>query len=537
MPRMTSWLRGALGVGLSVAVAVGCGDDTKGPTTSSPAAEAGAAGQSEEPGAAGMPSLPPGGSGSGTGGEAGAAGVTHVDLASYCQLVSKAHYAWLSYCEGAAQYPEAGAGDFVEKARTRCLRARSSVDAGRLAFDEDAARACVLAIDVENCSGFDFIAGLAECQGVFTPLAELGDECFADWTHSIITGGAASECSNGYCATSDKCPGECVAFISDGEPCALSSECHPDSYCGDEGCTPRKANFGECSGDACQRGSSCVYPPNQMFGICMDRSTAEQACSESEPCSAGFYCIAGACRSKVGTGEPCLLSRNCLDGERCLERNGAGPTCGPPGDDGVPCLALEDCAATHYCPISAPRECTARVALGEPCLPGQCVAGAWCNSEAGECQAQGGEGDSCLVGGSPAGTQACQPPLYCMGNGECRGVGGEGDPCNTTEVGSCTTGLFCSRADFTCHPAGAEGELCNPFSPVSCAAELGCLCSDPACEPDGADPKIEDSFHTCLPRRATGEQCFRDEECAIGSSCLGGAAGVCSPDPVECLPE
>ncbi len=535
MARMTSWLRVALGVGLVVAAAAACGDDP--PRRPGTNAEAGAAGQTSEPGTAGTPGVTtPGGAGN----EAGGPGIVipdTVDVPAYCDLVAEAYSTWLANCYGSAQYPAADAADLIEETRLNCLRTQASVDAGRLAFDEDAARVCLTAMDVDNCDGFDFIAGLADCQNVFAPLAEIGDDCFPAATSSFAVGGARSECLNGYCATTNEmCPGACTAFKENADPCVASVECGPERYCTDEGCAPRKAAFGECSGDACELGLTCVYPPAAMLGLCVQRSTVGQACSEEEQCSTGFYCIEGTCHSKVATGEACEVSRNCADGERCLDRDGSGPTCGPPGSDDVPCLEPSDCLATHYCPISAMRVCTPRVAIGQPCTSGQCETDAWCNSETGECQAQGGEGDSCSVGGFPAGSLACQPPLDCMGDGACHGTGGDGDPCNPGSAESCEAGLFCSRADFTCQPAGAMGDLCNPFSPVSCAGDLGCLCDDPACEPDAADPMVEDSLHTCAPRRATGEPCFTDYECAEGSSCLGGAAAVCDPDPIECLP-
>lgn len=531
---MLTWRGAALGIGLCVGFAAACGDDPA--KRSAPGAEAGAAGQAGEPSSAGGGPAP-GASGSGAGGEGGGAPRLRVELATYCQTIGESYAAWLSFCYGTDIYPEAEAAEFAADTETRCLAAAPEVEAGRLAFDGLAAGTCVETIDTTNCDGFTFVEGTVECRDVFSGLVGPGDPCYPGAAQHFSS--ARDECAQGYCDVSGQaCPGECVALIEDDEACLTSQQCAADSFCAEGLCTPRPALGEVCSGDACPIDASCVSAPGATEGVCVARSQAGQPCDEAEPCSSGFQCLDGECRSKVATGESCTFRWNCAEGERCLDRDGEGRTCGEPGGSNVPCEQPADCVQDHYCGFAEPKLCLPRVALRAPCTAeGQCTLGAWCNLEIGECQAGGGEGESCLMNGFPSSApHACIAGLRCMTNGECHTVGSEDGPCNTTNAVTCEEGLYCSRVDFTCQPPAEQGEPCNPYSVVSCSAGLACLCDDPACENYGGDPRVSDALHTCLPRRADGDPCWSTLECAIGSSCLG-TPGECVPDPKPCLPE
>ena len=520
---MLTWRGVALGVGVCVGLVAACGDDPTKRTARG--TEAGAGGGGDEPAAAGAGAAP-----SGAGGEGGGAVQASVDLATYCQTIGEQYSVWLTFCYGVEAYPVAEQAEFAANIEERCSLAEEGVAAGRLAFDGVAAAACLATIDTMNCDGFTFVETREECRDVVTGLVAVGDPCYSGPPNFAV---ASSECSGGYCDMSGQaCPGECVALKADDEACAGSDECQPESWCFEQVCTPRPAIGEACSSDACPYGASCITAPNETEGVCVARSEAGQACDESEPCSFGFQCLGGECHSKVATGEPCVHPWNCADGERCLDRDGEGPTCGGPGGADVPCGSHADCVTDHYCGFEEPRVCLPRIDVGLACTQdGQCVAGAWCNLETGECQASVGDGDSCLMNGFPAGSfEACEPGLKCMDDGLCHPVGAEGDPCHASNVTTCEEGLYCDRSDSTCQPAAGQGEACNPHSPVTCAGALACLCDDAACSLY--------SFtlpHSCAPRRADGEECFATAECAIGSSCVGTEQGECTPDPVPCM--
>lgn len=466
---------------------------------------------------------------SGAGGEGGGAVQARVDLATYCRTIGETYSEWLTFCYGSDAYPESEAAEFAANIESSCLLAEPAVEAGRVAFDEVTAASCLATIDTMSCDGFTFVEGREECQGVMTGLVAVGEPCYSGAPNFAV---ASSECEDGYCDMSGQtCPGACVALKADDEACSSSSECQPESYCFEEVCTVRPAVGEACSGDACPYGVSCVTAPNETEGVCVARSVAGQACDESAPCSFGFQCLGGECQSKVATGEPCAHPWNCADGERCLERDGEGLTCGEPGGVDVPCAGHADCSADLHCGFMEPRSCQPRAALGSTCTRDEeCVSGAWCNIETGECQAPVADGDSCLTNGFPTGSpHACETGLMCMDDGLCHPVGADGAPCRTTNGASCEEGLYCNLGEAICEPLAAQGQPCNPWLPTTCEGDLTCLCDD-------ADCSLYSFMlpHTCGPRRAEGDPCFATAECPVNSACLGTEQGECTAPAVPC---
>jgi hypothetical protein len=96
---------------------------------------------------------------------------------------------------------------------------------------------------------------------------------------------------------------------------------------------------------------------------------------------------------------------------------------------------------------------------------------------------------------------------------------GLGQPCGDGG-GACPSGLICSRptqpdggvaaAGVCDYPLRPEGEPC--LAANQCEAALTCSVHF---EPGGR-------YGTCVPRRAAGEPCFQDRDCA-GGRCAGGS--------------
>lgn len=214
--------------------------------------------------------------------------------------------------------------------------------------------------------------------------------------------------------------------------CMSDSECPADWLCSGEG--------GQC-------------------GECIWNGT----CSVDSDCQLGDDCIEGACIARVGVGQPCIASSQCIGG-RC--------------DDGICVEAL---------PLGA--DCTEFEACGYD---------AWCSD--GACAPPGQVGDACEEG---QWVLACLWGLDCI-DGRCQPWGPQqtalaGEHCLFNE--QCVRGLSC------------YGLVCGPSPDAYCHSDNECL-EDEYCAPFCEDSNGADcTFRVCRPKLLLGDPCAMRSDC------------------------
>lgn len=248
-------------------------------------------------------------------------------------------------------------------------------------------------------------AGVATCRSV----GGLGDPCEAP-----------EACADGLGCSPDT--DQCVETLPRGAACRSDEECADVDHCTAEStCAPRLGAGAVCEDGGCQAGLTCAFDADVGElrcqasaalgdpcdpGICgeglwcrhaegerrcapvgslEDECAGEPAWSPERRCVSGTFCNdTGKCEAQRGPDEPCDPSL--LNVSECDV--GAGVLCDPftdsclaPGAvEGARCLGV--CAESLYCDVDI---CVPRVALGEPCPPGDtCVSGAACVDLDGE---------------------------------------------------------------------------------------------------------------------------------------------------------
>ncbi|HJK96916.1 MAG TPA: hypothetical protein RMF84_06825, partial [Polyangiaceae bacterium LLY-WYZ-14_1] len=462
---------------------------------------------------------------------------------SYCAARADGYYDHLQACFGPATYPESSRARLVSNLAAACQNSASGVAAGRIAFDPEAAAACVAAVRAGGCvAGYD----PPPCDGVFRGLVPVDGECF--WSERGGFLAPSDGCAEGFCPAADRtCPGTCRAWPELGEPCGVG--CGPEADCDLETdrCRPLPELGEPCPSGRCAEGSLCLGESRTCRRTVQG---ADELCDEETLCPPPTFCIEGRCRVDVPLGDPCAIPNNCAEGAVCApESFGGSPVCRTPPNAGEACFSGLPCAAGLRCSFDPFPEgtCVPLPAAGESCLEGECQEGLWCQvgPEGGDgtCQPRGMVGADCTSLGGIF-TAGCREGLFCAEDGRCAAVGGEGDPCNVFEVESCREGFWCRRATGTCSATpGADGDSCNPFDTDSCGAGLTCHCEADdwdRCPEISREPVATD---VCRPVLAAGAECFRDQECGIGGFCertdfdTTTVPGTClDRDTLVCLP-
>jgi hypothetical protein len=256
------------------------------------------------------------------------------------------------------------------------------VVAGRMAFDGEAARDCILERQAStSCQPGD--GPVEACEAVFTGRVPDGDVC-----------SSTSDCRDGsYCAGLDvQCTGRCA---------------------------PRKPLGATATGDECADG---LYA---YGGTCRRPVARGKSCAPTDggiiqrPCERGFGCDwTGICLPWRGAGERCgrgvalCADSDCIDG-RCQRYRRRGEAC-----DGFGGISgrLGRCAAGLYCEGGVRDEggfCAIPRALGEAC-PGyvECAEGLQC-SPLGTCAPLPAAGEPCAYGNQCGPGLACNDDLRC----------------------------------------------------------------------------------------------------------------------------
>jgi hypothetical protein len=316
--------------------------------------------------------------------------------------------AWsAAWCELLARCPlpgAAGAG-CIEAAAAECFGGAGlaeAVAAGALAFDADAAQACLDGLGDLSCEALQVSltitlgAPVASCGEALTPQQAPGEPC-----------ALGTECAGGTCVFAGSCPGSCEALGDPGDPCGPDAFCDfARAACLEDACVALPDHVGDPCPDL-----PCAAPLSCVSGACAAASLGGEPCGGGNaPCYPGLVCVqqtvaaAGTCAAPRTVGEPCFASDDCAAGEGgpllCV-----GGSCQPAPSPGQPCFDFA-CDAAGTCDLAAiPPTCVPRPGAGEPCANGSsCAAGLFCSQ--GKCAA--------LL---PVGA-ACESPHQCA-SGRC----------------------------------------------------------------------------------------------------------------------
>jgi hypothetical protein len=286
---------------------------------------------------------------------------------------------------------------------------QASFDAGSLMYFELAARDCRAAIANLPCTvGLQHeLLGLDACGAMIAGVGDDGDPCHL---------GLA--CADGFrCAAEGECPGRCRAYRQNNETCGIGNFCAPDLYCSVTGmrCRARVDLSGVCElsldNNACRdggfcdssnparmtcipvrgRGQGCTSSFECIIGArCINsRCSAGEVgdtCGDTDDCSPGLACQAGACAVPLAIDQPCSPnSLPCAEGLACTSSVGV-TACHPRPTAGVRCDAdcyLSRCSGGVCAPAVLPEEACAATA---ECFPGHACEMSVCRVEPISCE-------------------------------------------------------------------------------------------------------------------------------------------------------
>lgn len=349
----------------------------------------------------------------------------------------------------------------VQLAQTR------AVAEGQLAFDVDAARACIAAyrdFTIDRCPRYELDDTLQPdaCRAVFTDLVSLGDPC---------NPAAVGSCEqvDRYCALvshDDHCTRVCETFRAEGEPC-----------------DPAR----------CQAPLECVG------GTCTRLGALGEPCAESSDCGRGLVCLDAAC-TETRHGDVCAGDLDCAF--YCVPHGDGSSRCIDPlqtreGDACVYFSSTDTCPDPLVCATSDPAQpaffgfgsCTLGARAGAACSATRpCSLGHRCVD--GTCMRHVGPDDACDE------TVACPRGFVC--DGTCRELPRLGERCDwsgTCFGGMCVDGVCqraplgapCNGARLTPMPVCAEGGYCSGATTGWCdpVVPLGQFCTSQAACGDG----------------------------------------------------
>ena len=367
------------------------------------------------------------------------------------------------------------------------------------------------------------------CAGKRVCTAEGLSLCDAAVAGEEICDGVDNDC-DGEVDEPDLVQGKYLELCDDGNACTL------DTCGGEGGCEHQDSEGGECAdSDACTVGDHCEA------GACVGLPVV---CDDGNPCTDDLCDGFGGCASEhnlapCDDGDPCSVKDSCEQGQ-C---SGFEVDCECLSD--IDCAALEDdnvCNGTLLCDTSKlPHLCVVDpitvVVCPEPSgVDAICLMSA-CDSGTGQCSmvpAHEGfacdDGDMCTVGDSCVeGECVAGVAANCNDGNPCTDdvCGGESGCAHTPNAAACSDNNSCTKGDL------CDGGECVAGAPLDC--DDGNVCTDDLCDPqDGC-------VHT--PNQAP---CDLGDSCLLGVHCEGGAClfdtvlncdddNPCTTD--TCLPE
>lgn len=252
--------------------------------------------------------------------------------------------------------------------------------------------------DDSECQAHDsyyFCGGSAKCQQ-----RDLGDPC-----------AEANECGIDGLTCID---GECAPFSGNAQPCDDRFDCTGASLgCFGNICQPANPRGNPCNNsDECQGNMLC------RKGVCTDRVSEGQECSDALPCLLPLQCVDSFCRL------PYQHEKELAPGDMC-----AAADCEPH------CATYFGTCKDSYCDPQS-RECTEYATLDEDCTDTLCdPADLYCDGNTNTCQPYAAMGQSCL-------DSTCNPAVdYCdvLLGGACLPKKADGKICAGED--SCLSGL------------------------------------------------------------------------------------------------
>ena len=299
----------------------------------------------------------------------GSKGGNDISLANYEADFRAALCHYLVLCDEMPDQATCIASTNIEESVSFFPTMQVDIAAGRVAFDAQAARACIDGFkSLRSCTQLE-IAPLFErlqdtCAAVFSGTVPPGGVCFFD---EECTG--RDRCSRLACATPECCQGTCLATpppYPEGGDCSLM----PQEW-------------------SCAAGTSCVTDPQTTARICAPFLAPGANCS----------LVAGACPppyicKMVPPGDQWVCTPPVERGEVCNDAN-----------DVFRCNDLRD-----NCNVMG-NTCTASIPVGGACPSGGCVGYAACVGSI--CVAQGGPGAGCGTDDDCLGQLVCDATLRC----------------------------------------------------------------------------------------------------------------------------
>jgi hypothetical protein len=258
-----------------------------------------------------------------------------VAFADYAAEGQAALCAWAVRCRHAPD--DATCRRILDPRQFDTRRADDGLRLGRLAYDADAAGACLDAGRAAACSAPPFTD--ASCDRVFTGLVPQDGVCT---TAFDCAGGARcldrvcdAACCVGACGPPEPRPAPPLRSEVGGA-CATHGDCVDDAFCDIDGrchAMPREP------GERCLFG--CYY--GDLFcdverEVCVRYGGVGDACGPGAPCNLSYTYCDGVCRPRPGPGEGCDAAARCVPGLVC-----AGGVCAPRGGEGEPCSGDDQC--------------------------------------------------------------------------------------------------------------------------------------------------------------------------------------------------
>jgi hypothetical protein len=324
----------------------------------------------------------------------------------FCQEAIQVELAKLDHC-GGLEFPPFYVSTLID-----CRSFQDAQDAGRVAYDEAQASACLDALEAMSCLDYmrvdlgSFEGLPEECRAAMAPRVATGDPCYSALGY---------ECT-GYCDfdSEEACfgGGTCRDYVADGGDCSAGQRCTNGYRCNGSTCeaAPVQVVLGE--------GGDCTAPNT----VCDD---PYYCCFDSE------VCTFGTCKARKVAGDLCN-GPQCELGLRCI--SGDGPaTCVAPLAAGAECVG-GDCAQGLFC--NDAQVCAQGPRLGESCAEPEsedqvwCV-DSWCDHSAAEptCQPFVEVGAPCAIDfeGEFFEEQfflSCGPGYFCVPSGFGYGICG-----------------------------------------------------------------------------------------------------------------
>jgi len=309
----------------------------------------------------------------GCGGSSSKADPGPASAAAMCQALIPAIGAKLANCGGGLPGPLAGP---VLALSLNCQNFEEAQAAGRIAFDQAKAKACIDTFNAMTCAEVRAGGSLftPACAEAVAPRVAPGGLCTSSVGFECVAG-SCDQSATTACTTG----GRCLSLATAGMPCAAPVQCAAGLACGPSGtCETRSATTivgagANCTtiGAACADGLYCDGSVTPR--LCSPLKAAGATCSGTAPCLQGLYCdmASSRCLAAPKLGEACVQGQGrCVGNTYC----GAGNTCIPSptvGGDCRPSAGEPVVCQDSWCPPAiAPataRTCTAFAAPGAAC--------------------------------------------------------------------------------------------------------------------------------------------------------------------------